>query len=347
MGGAPILTKWSSNVLDLGTRYTLDASGKIATTANTTDDDWKSVRGLHGKRAGKWYVEFSTNENGFILAGLGNIQADIDTYPGSNAHSVAYNYTGNITISNNQSQFSGYTAVGTGDVIGCAVDFTLSKMWFRVNGGTWRPSGDPAAGTGGLNFANAVDTIRGMLFPMASVYGTNKSVTINPGPTFAAARPAGFEMWSAVTDPIDDLARPNMTANTVPKGMVVSDSAGTGAAYRTFDSSSTTFDELDGAAPWWFKIDLRTKRKATDYRIRARNDFDQQYPTDWILQGSNNNSNWTYLDTRANQAFSLGQNQVFTIASPASFRFYRLYVTSNDNNPTVCSICDLQFTFAL
>lgn len=48
----------------------------------------------------------------------------------------------------------------------------------------------------------------------------------------------------------------------------------------------------------------------------------------WQLPGSNNGTSWTPVDT---QTFSARQQRrVFTVASPASYRAYRLNITQNN-----------------
>ena len=57
-------------------------------------------------------------------------------------------------------------------------------------------------------------------------------------------------------------------------------------------------------------------------------------PTAWTLQGSNNGSTWTTLDTRtcSADAFVRYVKRVFIVASPNSYAYYRLNITANNGN---------------
>jgi len=51
-------------------------------------------------------------------------------------------------------------------------------------------------------------------------------------------------------------------------------------------------------------------------------------PKDWQFQGSNNGLTWTTLDTRSDQNFVYRyQTITYPIASPSSYRYYRVNVT--------------------
>lgn len=83
-------------------------------------------------------------------------------------------------------------AFGAGDNIDVALDRVNKKVWFRKNNGSWLPSGNPAAGTGGQAMASI-----GAIFPALEV-GGGHSLTANFGTTpgvttgFTRTPPAGF-----------------------------------------------------------------------------------------------------------------------------------------------------------
>ena len=69
----------------------------------------------------------------------------------------------------------------------------------------------------------------------------------------------------------------------------------------------------------------------TQYRISSANDVPQRDPAAWMLQGSNDGSTWTTVDTESGQSFAnRQQTNTYTVASPAPYRFYRLYITANN-----------------
>jgi len=66
-------------------------------------------------------------------------------------------------------------------------------------------------------------------------------------------------------------------------------------------------------------------------------------PKSWKLEGSNNGSTWTTLDTRTDETFRWAtQTRPFQVASPAQFSRYRLVVTAtSDGDPATVSELEL------
>jgi len=62
------------------------------------------------------------------------------------------------------------------------------------------------------------------------------------------------------------------------------------------------------------------------YRVSAF--IPNNSPKDWQLQGSNDGTNWTTLDTRSNISWSYEETKSFTLSSSVSYYYYRLYVTN-------------------
>jgi len=112
-----------------------------------------------------------------------------------------------------------------------------------------------------------------------------------------------------------------------PAGQVTADST-YNTSYRpefAFDDGLTTqWLSADVAFPHWLKYDFGlvsktiTKATITPY---------SNYVKDFKIQGSNNDSDWTdlYTGTHAND----GRKEAYTISSPASYRYYRIYITTN------------------
>ncbi|GAA1716986.1 hypothetical protein GCM10009809_11260 [Isoptericola hypogeus] len=69
------------------------------------------------------------------------------------------------------------------------------------------------------------------------------------------------------------------------------------------------------------------------YALASANDSPDRDPRSWRLQGSADGEQWTTLDERGNQTFTdRFETRQFTVAEPASFRFYRLDVTENSGS---------------
>ena len=65
-------------------------------------------------------------------------------------------------------------------------------------------------------------------------------------------------------------------------------------------------------------------------------------PKSWSLLGSNDGVSWTTLDTQTNQADTVsGDTRTYTVASPGSYKYYRLNVTANNGDPII-QLAELQ-----
>ncbi|MBR3433021.1 MAG: C10 family peptidase [Bacteroidaceae bacterium] len=84
--------------------------------------------------------------------------------------------------------------------------------------------------------------------------------------------------------------------------------------------------------------------RLTSYTITSGNDFDGRDPKNWRLEGSNNGSSWTTIDTRSNETFaSRFQKNTYNVTTSQEFSQYRLVVTGRkDANATVFQIAELE-----
>lgn len=138
--------------------------------------------------SGKFYAEFADVVAGLSATscGIGTAAAALTGYVGTDANGYGY-LQGTGTVRNNTADVaSGGATYTTGDVIGCAVDTTLLRVWFSKNG-AWQFGGNPATGTG------AVSISAGSYYFMAITSATNSGVWgINVTPRYAP--PAGFSL---------------------------------------------------------------------------------------------------------------------------------------------------------
>jgi predicted alpha-1,2-mannosidase len=66
------------------------------------------------------------------------------------------------------------------------------------------------------------------------------------------------------------------------------------------------------------------------YTLTSADDVPERDPQSWVLQGSNDGSSWTTLDTRANLDFAdRRQTRAFVIPNSTAYSRYRLQVTAN------------------
>jgi len=118
----------------------------------------------------------------------------------------------------------------------------------------------------------------------------------------------------------------------VATGCIANDSGGTSGATRAFDRNTGSGWFYKGTTGW-LQYDLGHTERVQSYAIRSTSGQVPRDPKDWQFQGSNDGATWTTLDTQSNQAFAQRlELKTYTIANPASYRYYRLNVTANNGD---------------
>lgn len=155
-----------------------------------------------GKKAGKWYVEFtcvavSGNGDGVGLIPAWGIPLTFIGGTLAGAHDQGWGYfTSNHVVHAASTQTSvNNTTWGAGDVIGMAIDLDNSLLWFNTNGGAWvGTSGtpNPATGTGGFSISGFNPALA-RVYPGVNLSGSAAQFTANFGASaFAGTVPSGF-----------------------------------------------------------------------------------------------------------------------------------------------------------
>lgn len=131
-------------------------------------------------------------------------------------------------------------------------------------------------------------------------------------------------------------------------------SAETEAASRAADGlASTNWLDSVTAAPQWLRYDfgVGVTKEIHRYRITSAatgSTFsDTLDPMDWTLEGSQNASSWTVLDTRANETFgNRSETREFGVTTPGAYRYYRINVTKNFGSgaTTGCQIAEFRLS---
>jgi gliding motility-associated-like protein len=79
----------------------------------------------------------------------------------------------------------------------------------------------------------------------------------------------------------------------------------------------------------WIQYISKDKAILTKYTLTSANDAADRDPKDWKLEGSNNGTNWTTLDTRANENFANRfQKNTYIIANTLPFNYYKITITT-------------------
>ncbi|MEO3779414.1 ThuA domain-containing protein [Micromonospora sp. B11E3] len=106
-------------------------------------------------------------------------------------------------------------------------------------------------------------------------------------------------------------------------------------AAKAIDGSTST-KWLTFAPTGWLSARLAKPVAVRQYALTSANDSPGRDPKNWTLQGSEDGSTWTDLDTRSGETFPQRfQTRQFTIDNPRAFQHYRLNVTANSGEPLV------------
>ena len=159
-------------------------------------------------------------------------------------------------------------------------------------------------------------------------------------------------------DPLD--ITPTMTANNAPSPNVASASSEHSSPYSpwyAFDdyqpsgSPSDCWSTAYLTTTGWLKFDFGSgnTKVVKSYKITTRayqggTDAKDSAPKIWTLQGSNNNSDWTTVDTVTNYAgwTTYNETKEFICDAQGSYRYYMLNVTANNGSASYLCIGELE-----
>jgi hypothetical protein len=127
---------------------------------------------------------------------------------------------------------------------------------------------------------------------------------------------------------------PTMTANNVPNPFVVSASSSSSAPYKAFDGSNTTNWSSLNAAPQWLQIKLDQAKVIKQYSITAHNGTNRAMDLkSWTLEGSNDGTSWTILDTQTNApTWTASEKRIYNINNDNPYLFYRINVSATQTS---------------
>ncbi|MFJ3490499.1 GH92 family glycosyl hydrolase [Leifsonia aquatica] len=103
------------------------------------------------------------------------------------------------------------------------------------------------------------------------------------------------------------------------------------AVKLTDNNSSTKW--LTKAATGWVVYTFAKPTLVTDYALTSGNDSAGRDPKDFTIEGSNDGSTWSPVDTQTGQTFSNRQTtNAYHLATPVTFSQYRFTVTQNSGD---------------
>ncbi|WP_329362115.1 GH92 family glycosyl hydrolase [Streptomyces sp. NBC_00669] len=99
---------------------------------------------------------------------------------------------------------------------------------------------------------------------------------------------------------------------------------------------------LTFATTGWLQYELSGDVTVKKYALTSANDSPDRDPKDFELQGSADGSTWTTVDTESGQKFANRfSSDIFDVAHPGAYRYYRLNVTANSGNTGSTQLADL------
>lgn len=157
------------------------------------------------------------------------------------------------------------------------------------------------------------------------------------------------ESYFANTAPVDTI--PVMTSGTTSGVTMSADTTAGGGfeAWRAGDNNVEVYwASSTGALPHWLKVNFGAANNKTikSYRIHDANVTGFSLRS-WTLEGSNDDSAWTVLDTRTDVT-DWGTSSIagplyhwYQVTSPGSYRYYRVNVTAKNGAGNQVIIGDL------
>ncbi|MCL2487808.1 MAG: discoidin domain-containing protein [Oscillospiraceae bacterium] len=89
-----------------------------------------------------------------------------------------------------------------------------------------------------------------------------------------------------------------------------------------------------GQTSAWLKVTPPPEAgTVVSYTITSANDAQDRDPRSWRVEGSDDGTNWTTLDTQANQSFpNRFQTRSYPLSLPVKYAYYRLFVTAHNGD---------------
>lgn len=288
----------------------------------------------------EFQMESIPSTNG-VMVGILEEVTNYDTYHFNNTNSSLYS-NGGVKYPESTSGFSTFT---NGDIIGVAVDPSVSIVYFYKNGVlefeetyAFIPyitiTSTLNAGTfAKLNFINEKS---GLSFEPSGFNLINKSLILLSDGSYRYSREGSSQT-------------PTMTSNTTPSG-VASASSVIGVdnePYKVFDDMDDTYGwaTSSGTTTGWLSYDFEKSMTIIRYTILPINNSNilDSAPKDWTFEGFDGVS-WTVLDTQTNITnWNISTKKEFSFANKNSYNVYRINITANNGNTQYVTIGEMEF----
>ena len=102
------------------------------------------------------------------------------------------------------------------------------------------------------------------------------------------------------------------------------------SALKAFDDEASTIWVGLGSSDVWLRVKLPSAQAFNTFKILARSDeYLNESPQNFSLQGSNDDENWDTLSTITGCSWTSGETKTFTFNNETAYEYYRLYISTN------------------
>lgn len=135
---------------------------------------------------------------------------------------------------------------------------------------------------------------------------------------------------------------PTLTDYSNSNGYTVKDSGGIQSYQGFYYYGWRLFNDV--YAPWqvaassgaWVEIDLPNPVILESYALIGSNTTGNRSPKSFTIQGSNDGSTWTTIDTRSSETgWSIAEHRLYKTTNTAAYSKYRIYITANNGDSSL------------
>jgi predicted alpha-1,2-mannosidase len=170
--------------------------------------------------------------------------------------------------------------------------------------------------------------------------------TADPQPTWANTTEtdgSGNKMTSGIDGNTPYAGIPGNISNKIVQVTARGENPPNEITTNLIDSNNNT-KWLDFNKTSWVQFKFDAPRVIVKYALTSANDASGRDPKNWTLQGSNDGSNWTVLDTRTNASFSNRfVTNVYDFQNTTAYLQYKLDITQN-NGDSIIQLAEVQLS---
>jgi len=139
------------------------------------------------------------------------------------------------------------------------------------------------------------------------------------------------DLWLIYSgNPIGDIDRTIYATLKVSKENIDGANSLEGSLKAIDGDTGSKFLIFDYPNDFWMQQELSEKAIVNKYTLTSGNDVPERDPKNWTLSGSDDEQNWTELDSRSNESFADRNKTIeYTFDSTTAFKYYRISITEN------------------